>query len=170
MIYSYYMSQIGSLSSPFFYEDTSDPNASQELTFFVQPTITEKSVSRWNRWAIAPSYPALSHTDPNYWNVLMLTPQIPTLPVPYRADVEASFQIQPNVDAIVNPATQITYGTSAIGSQGMTTAPATLAGKTTAADTLLIPNSGLDYATVLSYSVKAQNQSAASLTAAHLLQ
>ena len=169
LVYSYYLSQVGSLSSPFFFEDTSDPNASEELTFFVQPTITETSVSRWDGWALSPSFPALSTVNPNYWNVVLLTPQIPVFPPPNPPEPEAIFQYQPNLDIIVNAATQISYGNSVFGSAGKISAPATLAGNMTGAATRLIPSGGLDYATALSYSLTAQNENAASLAAARLL-
>ena len=55
--YQRFIDQIAYLSSPFFYEDTSDPNTDSELSFFVQPTLTETSVTSPTRWAVGPSYP-----------------------------------------------------------------------------------------------------------------
>ena len=166
-VYSYYLSQVGALASPFFFEDTCDPNVSQELTFFVQPTVTEKSISRWRGWALAPSFPALSASNPNYWNVVPLAPQIPHSFLPNRPDPEAVFSYQPKVDAIINSSTQVSYGSAVIAGAGIQSGAATLAGKTTASR--LITSSGLDYATALSYSLKAQNQNLAALTNVHLL-
>jgi hypothetical protein len=157
---SYFMTQMQTLSSPFFYEDTQDPKTSQELTFFVQPAVVEKTISRWHGWAISPSFPASSLSDPKYWNVLSLTPQIPALSQRIPPDLEGTFQYKPNLDAVINAGTQIKYGTSVIGTEGKTSAALDM--KTTGG-AVLISNAGLDYATALSYSVRAKNQNVASL-------
>jgi len=165
-VYSYYLSQVGTLSSPFFFEDTSDPNASQELTFFVQPTITESSFSRWEGWALHPSFPPLSVINPNYWNILLLTPQIPFFVSPNPPDPAAIFQYQPNVDTMVNAATQISYDNTVFGIAGKISASTTMAGNTTGAAAQLISKAGMNYVTALSYSLTTKNQIAASQAAA----
>ena len=116
------------LSSPFFYEDTSDPKTNQELTFFVQPTLTETSVSRWEGWGIRPSYPHGAFESPNYWNVINLAPQVPVYYRPIPPDNESLFPYRPNVDWIANESVLISCGTSVIGREGGIKVPGTLAG------------------------------------------
>jgi hypothetical protein len=116
------------LSSPFFYEDTSDPKTDQELTFFVQPTLTETSVSRWEGWGIRPSYPHGAFESPNYWNVINLAPQVPVYYRPIPPDYEALFPYRPNVDWIANESVLISCGTSVIGREGGIKVSGTLAG------------------------------------------
>ena len=181
LIYALFMGQAGALASPFFYEDTTDPNANQELTFFVQPTLAETSFTRWIGWVIAPYNPNLGIIDPKYWQIISLAPQIPVRQPPSPPDPEAVFQYQPNVDWIASEGTLVSYGTSVIGREGGTKAPGTFAGgaifrnkaglailsnspfsfsSSTAplSGPRVISSSGLDYASVLSFALKAQTR------------
>jgi hypothetical protein len=170
--YSEFTSQVAVLSSPFFYEDTSDPKANQELTFFVQPNCAETSVSQWQGWAIGPFYPDLAINGTKYWNVISLTPQVPVYYPPSAPDPEGVFNYRPNVDSIANESTLISYGTSVIGKEGKTNVSGIFAGgravqvlatgglsnpqifinSRVTAGVRVIPSSGLDYANALSYS------------------
>jgi hypothetical protein len=171
-LYSSFMSQIGILSSPFFYEDTSDYNTDKELTFFVQPTLTEKSVSQWEEWAIGPLFPSSSINDPKYWNAITLTAQVAATYQPPSPDPEVIFQYQPNADWVTNESTRISYRTSVIGSQGRTLTGGTFSGIKTSGvlpktallagsgttgggGAKIISSSGLDFATALALSRKA---------------
>jgi hypothetical protein len=126
--YSLLMSTLGAASSPFFYEDTSDSKTDKDLTFFVQPTLTETSVSRWEWWAILPSFPDSSINDSKYWNTISLTAQVPAIYEAAIPDADVIFRYRPNADWIANESTLIHYGTSVIGSQGRTLTRGTLAG------------------------------------------
>ena len=176
-LYSIYVSHIGALSSPFFYEDTNDPDSNQELTFFVQPTVSETSFRHWEGWAIGPAYIDGTINDPKYWNAITLTPQVPAYSPLNPADREAVFQYTSNVDWIANEATLISYGTSVIGQTGGTLvvdkdyqvkANVGLANPqfsvglmtTESGGVKVISSSGLDYASALSFALKAQTQSA----------
>ena len=88
---SAYQGLLSTLSSPFFYLDTAHPNNHEELTFFVQPNLTETLV--WQRvgWAIPPIFPDLSMVDPTYWSSIVLTPQVPVRNQPSPPDLQVPF-------------------------------------------------------------------------------
>ena len=176
---SYYTSQIEALSCPFFYEDTSDPNVNHELTFFVQPTVNETTVTRWSFWAIPPRYSDLAVNGSRYWNVVNLTPQVP-FHLPSLPDPVSVFQYQPNVDSIANKSTLVAFGNTAIGQEGAASVSANLArdaafqvktgvaasqiqssvnlSATTGAGARVISGSGLDLAGALLTANRAQSE------------
>ena len=125
--YNLYMSSFLAASSPFFYEDTGDLSANQELTFFVQPKLNETSVTRWLGWAIRPQFPNWTIVDQSYWNKLQLAPQVPYR-VPPLPDPQAVFRYQPKVDLIVAKSTVVPFGTSLIGVTGAALTPPATAG------------------------------------------
>ncbi|HEY2499455.1 MAG TPA: neuraminidase-like domain-containing protein [Candidatus Angelobacter sp.] len=118
--------QVGSLVSPFFYKDTGNSNATatnfaDEVTFFVQPTLTEQTIDEWEGWAISPGIPTQDWSDPAIFNNIPIVSQVP---VPGPAPVEAGdpvysvFPMQNATDWLTAPTTALTFGTSLIGKSG----------------------------------------------------
>jgi Neuraminidase-like domain/Putative peptidoglycan binding domain/Salmonella virulence plasmid 28.1kDa A protein len=116
--WAFFMSQIGALSSPFFYEDTSDPKTDQELTFFVQPTVTETSFKHWDGWGIISLPPDQAVNDSKYWDNINLTSQAPIYYPPPSPDPEAAFPYRSNLDWMTNESTLFSYGPVAVGREG----------------------------------------------------
>jgi len=113
------LQEAGSLVSPFFYRDSADANTNNELTFFVQPTLTETTILEWEWWAIPSSAPSLNY--PNVIGQINVIAQVPTAgPVPINpGDPEYSvYAIQDTTDWLTNPATAVQYGTAVIGQNG----------------------------------------------------
>jgi hypothetical protein len=116
----------GSLVAPFFFKDTSNPNASKsgsssELTFFVQPSLTETTLVEWNHWAIAPSVPAQNWADRTVFNNINVVAQVPSAgPTPINPGdpVYSVYQMQAATDWVTNPATVLSFGSSLIGKGG----------------------------------------------------
>src|SRR5260370_12224851 len=74
--------EAGSLVSPFFYRDSTDAATSDELTFFVLPSLTEKIVE-WEGWPIPPASPAPNWRALSSLNQIKLVSQVPVAgPVP----------------------------------------------------------------------------------------
>ena len=115
--------EAGSLIGPFFYKDTRNPYASSaapsgdELTFFVQPSLTETTIHEWKGWAIAPSGPLRD------WSKLVdevqVEPQVPVRgPVDLGDPVYSVYPLQDRTDWVTHEATAISYGDSWIGKSG----------------------------------------------------
>jgi hypothetical protein len=168
--YQNFTNQITFLSSPLFYEDTTDPNTSNELCFFVQPAVTETSVSRWVGWAIRPTFPDLTINNPNYWNVVNLTAQVPIRYLPVQPDPAALVSYRPNLDVFANDATRVSYGTAVIGRAGATTASANVAGALRGAGAKIISSAGLGIGGALSIAAKPQTKDFAATTKSHFIQ
>jgi hypothetical protein len=56
--------QAGSLVAPFFYKDTAHQATTSEVTFFVQPSLTEQTIVEWIGWAVPAPKPT-AWVDPN---------------------------------------------------------------------------------------------------------
>jgi hypothetical protein len=119
--------EAGSLVSPFFYKDTSNPNAESqtsfqdELTFFVQPSLTEETILEWQWWAISPSASAKNWADPDLINHVDVVAQVPTLglgPVDPGDPIYSIYTMQNTTDWVTAPGTAISYGGSWIGRGG----------------------------------------------------
>jgi hypothetical protein len=125
--------QAGSLASPFFYKDTANLNATptnfaDELTFFVQPTLTEKTMDEWEGWAIAPGIPTRDWSDPAIFNNIPVIAQVPVAglaTVGAGDPVHSVFAMQSTADWLTSPTTALAFGTSLIGKNGGVT-PASL--------------------------------------------
>jgi hypothetical protein len=118
--------QAGALVSPFFFKDTSNPSASptnfaDELTFFVQPSLTETTIDQWQGWAIAPAPPLQTWTDPTVFNNIPVVAQVPVAgPVLINTGdpVYSIYSLQDTTDWLTNPSTAISYGGSIVGKTG----------------------------------------------------
>jgi len=114
--------EAGALVSPFFYKDAADPSAIRELTFFVQPSLTEQTVEEWFGWAIAPEAPAQNWANAQIQDQINLVAQVPTLsPVPVNPG-DPQFSIFPMqnlaADWAVHANTLIAYGNVPVGKSG----------------------------------------------------
>jgi hypothetical protein len=113
----------GGLVSPFFFKDTSDGATTNELTFFVQPSLTETTLIEWEGWAIPPRRPDPIWLNPRLLDQINVIAQVPVVgqgPV-ITADPGLSiFPRQSLVDWATHPSTVIAYGTSWIGQGGRT--------------------------------------------------
>jgi hypothetical protein len=118
--------QAGALVSPFFFKDTRNLNATStsfadELTFFVQPTLREKTIDQWNGWAIAPQAPAQDWTDPSIFNNIPVIAQVPVAgPTPINPGdpINSVFTMQNTTDWVTDPATALSFGGSLISKGG----------------------------------------------------
>jgi hypothetical protein len=117
--------QAGDLVSPFFFKDTTNPNADSQskffddLTFFVQPSLTEATMGEWDGWAIVPSTPG-----PNSGEIvdgIDVQTQFPVsfnVPVNPPDPVYSKYSLQTREDWATNQATAISFGNSYVGKSG----------------------------------------------------
>ena len=115
---STYTALISMLSSPFFYLDRADATCDEELTFFVQPSLTELPVSQSVRWAIPPALPDSNILDPDYWSSILLIPQVPVRSQPIPPDQNSVFQYQSSADWLTTDSATVAFNTSVIGRVG----------------------------------------------------
>jgi len=123
--------QAGGLVSPFFYKDTAHPSTNDELTFFVQPSLTEKTIGEWEGWAISPPMPAQNWSDVAALDQVDVVPQVPVAgPVQVNTSdpVYSVYPMQSSVDWVTNPATAVAYDNTWIGQNGAIKVPAISAG------------------------------------------
>jgi peptidoglycan hydrolase-like protein with peptidoglycan-binding domain len=113
-----YAALISMLSSPFFYLDTANTNSNEELTFFVQPHLTEIPVSQPVRWAIPPTFPDSSILDPTYWSSLALAPQVPDRNQRIAPDSNSIFQYKSTADWLTEDSAALVFDASVIGRVG----------------------------------------------------
>jgi hypothetical protein len=113
--------QAGGLMSPFFYKDAAHPLTSNELTFFVQPTLKEKTIGEWEGWAVGPPMPVQDWSDGTALDRVVVTPQVPAAGPVVVSVVDPVYSVYPMqvaTDWATDPATAIVYGTRWIGRQG----------------------------------------------------
>jgi hypothetical protein len=113
--------EAGSLVSPFFCKDTAHPSTNNELTFFVQPSLTEPTIVEWEGWAILPSTPTTNWSDAGFLNQIHLVAQVPVAgPVPVNPGdpVYSVFPMQKNIDWAASPGTALRYGNVFVGKNG----------------------------------------------------
>jgi hypothetical protein len=116
----------GQLVSPFFFKDRSLDSVSagaflDELTFFVQPSLTEKTIVEWESYGVAPGKPSKSSVDLNDWRDVVLA-QVPWLNNPNPPDPDSGYsiyEIGDRGDWLTNPATVVAYGDSWVGQNGI---------------------------------------------------
>ena len=113
--------QAGSLVSPFFYKDLSDVGTTDEMTFYVQPWLTETTVTEWTGWAI--SMPAINQvlSSGEIFNTLPVIAQVPTAgpnPVLVADQTYSVYAMQPTTDWLTATATTLSYNGTLIGRSG----------------------------------------------------
>jgi hypothetical protein len=117
-MFDVYTQQIAALGTPFFFEDAPDGNTNQELSLFVQPTVTETSVSHYRGWAIRPLLQSQAANAPGFLSGLVFKAQVPLAEVTATSNVQAVFQLQSAEDTTINEATVVSLGSSTIGRLG----------------------------------------------------
>jgi hypothetical protein len=111
----------GSLVCPFFYKDTAHRSTSNELTFFVQPALTEQTIVEWDGWAIRPSAPAENWADPHILDQIDILSQAPVAGpalVNPGDPVHSLYPMRDTTDWVTNPVTAVAYGGTLIGKSG----------------------------------------------------
>jgi len=105
------------LSSPFFYQDS-------ENTFFVEPSLTETTIDRWEEWVI-PNPGVTHHWDDMYiLDNIPLEPHVPIDPKviasipPIEIDPRARYSFERKYDWATHPATVLTFEDHLIGQAG----------------------------------------------------
>jgi hypothetical protein len=113
--------QAGALVSPFFYKDlTSNSSPADERSFYVEPSITDTTITTWNDWAILPpvTTQAPIAADISKFDVLAQVPYSSYLP-PNPSDPEHSlFGVRDNVDWSAQASVGIRFGGTVIGQTG----------------------------------------------------
>jgi hypothetical protein len=111
--------EAGSLVAPFFFKDMAAASNPNELTFFVQPTLTEKTVVEWPGWAIVPYYPGFIWKDPGIIDHIIVIPQVPIPRKPPLGDpIYSVIPIENMRDWVTDPATTILFGETPIAEHG----------------------------------------------------
>jgi hypothetical protein len=113
--------QAGSLVSPLFYKDRSDTSTTDEMTFYVQPALTETTVTEWTGWAIPspPINPVLNSGE--IFGSIAVVAQVPTAgPGSLLVADKASslYPMQTMTDWLTTPAATIAYNGSIVGRSG----------------------------------------------------
>lgn len=113
--------EAGALVSPFFYKDAAHPSNIHELTFFVQPSLTEQTVETWWGWAVPPEGPVINWAQAGITDQINLVAQVPASPVPLNpGDPQLSVFSMQNLaaDWAVHANTLISYQGALIGKGG----------------------------------------------------
>ena len=116
------LSEAGGLVAPIFFKDTSnrDANASgrDERTFFIEPSLTETVIEKWEGWAVQPP-PTKWLTDPSIVDIIDIEPQVP-IPVPIDPGdpIYSLNKVKKNGDWVTDPATAIEYGSVLVDKSG----------------------------------------------------
>jgi len=111
----------GGLVSPFFFKDTSNPNADSqpalldERTFFVLPSLTEIDLGGYNGYAVPPT---MSQVDQKLITVVSQVPAAGAVPVNLGDPVFSLFPMQDLTDWATGPSIAFSYGGVAIGRSG----------------------------------------------------
>jgi hypothetical protein len=123
---AHFYQDAGSLVAPFFFKDLNnsnpDPtNFSSELTFFVQPSLTETTIDQWSYWGLSPSVSGQSWSDANSFGQVSVVAQVQTAGpkvIPPGDPYYSVYPMQSTTDWLTNPATAISYGGALIGKNG----------------------------------------------------
>lgn len=151
-----YTGLISTLSSPFFYMDTADPNSNEELTFFVQPNLTEVPVSRRIGWAIPPIFPNLTILDPTYWSGIVVTSQVPIRNQPIPPDLNSIFQYQSQTDWLTDDSAALAFGTGVVARTGRIDSGGIISGGIKGSGLKIISSSGFGYGSAASLRLSAK--------------
>ncbi|MBK8639513.1 MAG: hypothetical protein IPN92_15035 [Chromatiaceae bacterium] len=111
--------EIAALMRPVFYQDNSH-------TFFVEPSVTERTIEEWQDWVTPTPQPDPGWHHPEWWRDLTVLAEIPRGPAPDPGDLGGSLGIAPEsvigptlrADWLVNPATALEFDGVLIGPAG----------------------------------------------------
>jgi hypothetical protein len=113
--------QAGALVSPFFFKDTHDPSTTDEMTFYVQPSLTETTIDNWSYWAVRYSPVDTYVSSGAYLSDIPILAQAanagPGVPVEVDTD-QSLYAIQDTTDWLTSPATAVLYGGTIVGQFG----------------------------------------------------
>ena len=109
--------EAGALVSPFFFKDKGDTGTTSELTFFVQPSLTETTMREREGWAVEP---VLSDRSVDFSKIdIPVLAQVPLLGLVDPGDpVFSLYRTHPREDWVTNPGTAVAFGSSWIGQVG----------------------------------------------------
>jgi hypothetical protein len=110
--------EAGTLVSPFFFKDRAHPANPTETTYFVQPSLTEVTLTEWVGWAIPPTTGGATRKP--WLDGATIVAQVPRSPIPIDPGdpMQAIYAVKPQVDWTTNPATAIAYGDTYVGANG----------------------------------------------------
>lgn len=104
--------EIGSLVSPFFYQDNQN-------TFFVEPSLTEKTIDQWDDWAISPPKSKPKLIDDDWWRQVKVVASVPAkTPIPDPIDPIAKFKVPLQEDWLTHADTALQFDRALIGKIG----------------------------------------------------
>lgn len=106
---------IGALVTPFFYQD-------EDATFYVEPSLTETTIERWDDWVVSRPPP---EAKPGAFDAVVVRPLFPR-PAPVKkpdpgdpASIHAIFELVEEGDWIVNDTATVAFGDRAIRGDGV---------------------------------------------------
>lgn len=140
--------QAGSLVSPFFYKDMSDINTTDEMTFYVQPSLAETTITDWTDWAVVYSGVSAEVANGAIFATLPISAQVPTAgpSAPVEIDQTHSlYSVSAATDWITSPTTTIVYNGTLVGQSGgidLAARPAIAAGNANAVTNTLATAAG----------------------------
>jgi hypothetical protein len=110
--------EIAALMRPVFYQDNAH-------TFFVEPTVTERTIEEWQEWVTPTPPPDPGWRDPRWWRDLAVVAEMPRKPEP-EPDTPGGVVIGPESvihpgsrrDWLVRPGTTVEFDGGRIGSAG----------------------------------------------------
>ena len=111
--------EAGSLVAPFFFKDRSHAGTRQELTFFVQPSLTEKTIVQWDGWAVGPPVidPGIVKSIGDI-HVVAQVPWVGPIPVDPGDPVYSVYPTQSRIDWATSPTTAVGYQGGWVGQKG----------------------------------------------------
>jgi hypothetical protein len=115
--------EIASLVSPLFYQDD------RSNTFFVEPTLKEKTIEEWQEWVTRTPQPESEWDHPGWWDNLEIEPLVPKPKIPFpvrpedpiwktEIDPRAHFEIAPRQDWLANSQTLVQFDGELVGPAG----------------------------------------------------
>ncbi len=106
-----YPAEISGLVSPFFFADDAH-------TFYVEPTLTEKTIVEWDDWVPTTQPNHKVAFDPSKVDIAAQVPRTKDPMPPDPIGPVARYAIQPDQDWVTGPSTVVAFGASPIGEAG----------------------------------------------------
>ena len=104
--------EIGALVSPFFYQDN-------QHTFFVEPSLTEKTIAQWEEWVIPTAKPESKPVNNDSWKQLKVVQSVPSKDlIPHPIDPIAKFKPSLQEDWLTHPTTALQFDQVLLGATG----------------------------------------------------
>lgn len=112
--------EIASLMRPVFFQDKAH-------TFFVEPSVTERTLEEWQDWVTPTPQPEPGWRHPDWWKNFAVLAEIPRIGPPpepaaagngFHVDAASLIAPQPRLDWLVNPSTALAFDGVLIGPAG----------------------------------------------------